>query len=69
MSLFGVSTIMPYIKTLYAPRAKLKSLALRDMGECPPQKHIFYLEINNAEQNGYLKILIIYFWGNDGRGG
>ena len=28
------------------------------MRECPPYKHIFYLEINYAEQNGYLKILI-----------
>ena len=39
------------------------------MGECPPQKHIFYLEINYAEQNRYLKILIGCVWGNDGRGG
>ena len=39
------------------------------MGECPPQKHTFYLEINYAEQNGYLKILIGCVWGNDGRGG
>jgi hypothetical protein len=37
--------------------------------ECPPQKHIFYLEINYAGQNGYLKILIGCVWGNDGRGG
>jgi hypothetical protein len=28
------------------------------MGECPHQKHIFSLEINYAEQNGYLEILI-----------
>ena len=39
------------------------------MGECPPQKDIFYLEINYAEQNGYLKILIGSVWGNDRRGG
>ena len=39
------------------------------MGECPPQKDIFYFEINYAEQNGYLKILIGCVWGNDGRGG
>jgi hypothetical protein len=39
------------------------------VGECPPQKDIFYLEINNAEQNGYLKLVIVCFWGNDGRGG
>ena len=39
------------------------------MGECPPQKHIFHLEINYAEQNGFLKILIGCIWGNDGRGG
>ena len=34
--------------------------------ECPPQKHNFYLEINYAEQNGYLKIFIGCVWGNDG---
>jgi hypothetical protein len=28
-------------------------------GECPAQKHIFYLEINYAEQNGYFKILLV----------
>jgi hypothetical protein len=39
------------------------------MGKCPPQKHIFYLEINYAEQNGYLKILIGCVWGYDGCGG
>ena len=39
------------------------------MGEYPPQKYIFYLEINYAEQNGYLKILTGCVWGNDGRGG
>jgi hypothetical protein len=39
------------------------------VGECPPQKHILYLEINCAEQNGYLKILIRCVWGNDERGG
>jgi hypothetical protein len=39
------------------------------VGEFLPQKDIFYLEINYAEQNGYLKILIGRIWGNDGRGG
>jgi hypothetical protein len=39
------------------------------VGECPAQKYIFYLEINYAEQNGYLKIFIGCVWGNDGRGG
>ena len=39
------------------------------MGEYPPQKHIFYLKINYAEQNGYLKMLIGCISGNDGRGG
>jgi hypothetical protein len=38
------------------------------VGECPPQKHNFYLEINYAEENSYLKILIGYVWGNGGRG-
>jgi hypothetical protein len=45
------------------------TLALTVVGECPPQQHIFYLEINYTEQNGYLKILIGCVWGNDGRGG
>ena len=39
------------------------------MRECPPQKNILYLEINYAEQNGYLEILIGCVWRNDGRGG
>ena len=39
------------------------------MGKCPPQKYMFYLEINYAEQNGYLKILIGRVWENDGREG
>jgi hypothetical protein len=38
------------------------------VGECPPQKHNFYPEINYAEQNVYLKILIGCVWGNGGRG-
>ena len=38
------------------------------MGECPPQKHNLYLEINYAEQNGNLKILIGCVWGTGGRG-
>ena len=38
------------------------------VGDCPPQKHNFYLEINYAEQYGYLKILIGCVSGNDGRG-
>ena len=59
---------MPSIKTLYAPRVELTTLAPRVMGECPPQKDIFHVEINYAEQNGYLRILIGCVWGNDGRG-
>ena len=39
------------------------------MGEFPPLKHIFYLEINYAEQNGYLKILIGCIWRGVGWGG
>jgi hypothetical protein len=39
------------------------------MGECPPQKHILYLEINNAEQNVYLQISIGCVWENDWREG
>ena len=48
------------------PGYNLKTLALSVLGECPPQKHIFYLEINYAEQNGYLKTLIGCAWGNGG---
>jgi hypothetical protein len=39
------------------------------VGEYPPQKYIFYLEINYTEQNGYLNIFIGCVWGNDGLGG
>ena len=69
MNFFQVSTTAPSIKTLYAPRAYLKILALKVLAEYPPQKRIFYQEINYAEQNGYLKILIWCVWGNDARGG
>jgi hypothetical protein len=41
---------------------------MRVIGELPPQKHIFYLEINYAVQHGYLKILIGCVLGNGGRG-
>ena len=68
MSLFEVSTTKPSIRTLHAPTAYLKTLALKVLGECPPQKHIFYQEINYAEQNGYLKVLIGCVCENDGRG-
>jgi hypothetical protein len=37
------------------------------VGDCPPQKCKFYQEINYAEQNGYLKILIACVWGNGDR--
>ena len=37
------------------------------MGEYPPQKHNFYPEINYAEQNGYLKLLIGSVSGNGRR--
>ena len=36
------------------------------VGECPPQKHNFYLEINYGEQNGYLKILMREMVGVEG---
>ena len=46
----------------------LTTLAPRVLRECPPQKDIFYVKINYAEQTVYLKILIGRIWGNDGRG-
>jgi hypothetical protein len=69
MSLFLSFYDNPYYKNLICPRAQLKTLAPRVVGECPPQKDIFYLEINYTEQNGYLKILIGCVWGDDERGG
>jgi hypothetical protein len=41
----------------------------RVVEECPAQKNIFYPEINYAEPNDYLRILIGCVWGNDGRWG
>jgi hypothetical protein len=61
MSLFWSFYDDAFYKTLYAPRVQLKTLALRVVGEFTPQKHIFYLEINYAEQNGYVKIWLDVF--------
>ena len=44
-------------------------IVLYDVGESPPQRHIFYLKINYAEQTGYLKIFMGCVWGNDACGG
>jgi hypothetical protein len=43
---------------------------MKTVGDCPPQKHNFYLEINYAGLNGSqnLKILIGCVSGNGGRG-
>ena len=56
-------------KSYMPPGHNLQPWPWRLWGSLLLKKHNFFVEINYAEQNGYLKILMGCVWENDGRGG